>query len=353
VNFSALYLSLKRLGEVVDRHSLDPSAGVAAIAFVPTDRLQRAAVAWALEEATLKWLSSACLPTLGELIVTGKLDNGTFFTHYGPFYGKGILDSAARFSEGKPPKAIPELRARLESFSPKLTLKIQVHPQNYASASSAGDLSGRNSLFIVARLTASTPPHLEAQAYAIGHIHEQPRPSGLSMDRFGRLQWQMEVFLRDVDTFAEAADLPAATSEELQSLARISEADLKQAFAEVVGESFVPKDWGGERSDLFSTHVTLQGQSVATAFAFKGPAKYKPLTVADLGKNGDQISRLFSEPADFVILQHCHQITSPVRDHMRAFATRIGRLRPFSLIDGADTLRVLKAYRKLGFRQVP
>jgi hypothetical protein len=34
---------------------------------------------------------------------------------------------------------------------------------------------------------------------------------------------------------------------------------------------------------------------------------------------------------------------------MRAFATRIGQLRPFSIIDGADTVRILKAFGKLGF----
>ena len=59
----------------------------------------------------------------------------------------------------------------------------------------------------------------------------------------------------------------------------------------------------------------------------KGRAKPKKLTVADLGKNGDQISRLFSEPSDLVVLQHCDRVTSAVRDHMCAFATRIGRLR--------------------------
>jgi excisionase family DNA binding protein len=47
--------------------------------------------------------------------------------------------------------------------------------------------------------------------------------------------------------------------------------------------------------------------------------------------------------------RHCHAVTSAVRDHMRAFATCIGWLRPFCVIDGADTIRILKAYGRLGF----
>ena len=94
---------------------------------------------------------------------------------------------------------------------------------------------------------------------------------------------------------------------------------------------------------------SIDGRRVTTAIAFKGPAKFKPLTVADLGKNGDQIARLFKETADFVVLQHCNKITGPVRDHMRAFATRIGQLKPFCLIDGADSVRILKHFKKLGY----
>jgi hypothetical protein len=94
--------------------------------------------------------------------------------------------------------------------------------------------------------------------------------------------------------------------------------------------------------------LILDGERISTAFAFKGPAKFHPMTNADLGKNGDQINRLFAEPARLLVLQHCHQITSPVRDTMRAFAQQMGNPRLFCLIDGYDTLRVLKAYGKCG-----
>jgi hypothetical protein len=135
---------------------------------------------------------------------------------------------------------------------------------------------------------------------------------------------------------------------DLDALRNIPEREIKKAFAEIIGEPNVPKDWGGERSDLFSDRVRLDDKRIATALMFKGPAQFAPLTPAGLGKNGDQIDRLFSEPADLLILQHCHEITPAVRGQMRAYAQQIGKLKLFCIIDGYDTLRLLHAYKKCG-----
>jgi hypothetical protein len=72
------------------------------------------------------------------------------------------------------------------------------------------------------------------------------------------------------------------------------------------------------------------------------------LTYAQLGKNGDQIDRLFSEPADLLVLQHCHEITPPIRGAMRAYAQQMSNPRLFCLIDGYDTVRLLRSYGKCG-----
>jgi hypothetical protein len=140
------------------------------------------------------------------------------------------------------------------------------------------------------------------------------------------------------------------TKQDLEKLREVPERDVKKAFAAIIGEPVVPKDWGGERSDLFSSRVKIDGKRISAAFAFKGPAEFKPLTIAGLGKNGDQIDRLFTEPADLLVLQHCHEITPAVRGAMRAYAQRMGDPRMFCLIDGYDTVRLLSAYRKCGFR---
>ena len=346
---SAYFLSLKRLSEILPVEMFIDSDGAATVSAVADTHMGRLRLITNIESTMEDWLTSRCLPTLGELIAKDELKVGTFFTHYGPFYGKDIGNAALRYHEGKALKNMPMVRAKLTSFPPYAWLEIQAHPENYTTTSAVVEMSGLKRLFVVARVTGTAGGNIQAQAYVIGQLHSEPRQRKTIGDIFGRLPWQMEIFLPQIDSLIKGADVVNVTAAELKKLLATPETSVKHAFAEIIGEPFVPKDWGGEKSDLFTTQIRIEGQSVASAFAFKGPAKPKPLTVADLGKNGDQISRLFSEPADFVVFQHCHSITSAVRDHMRAFATRIGRLRPFALIDGANTVRVLKAYGKLGF----
>jgi hypothetical protein len=174
MNFSALYLSLRRLSEVVDQRSLGVAGGASAIAFVPAEGIQRAILVTALEKATLSWLREKSFSTLNELIATDTLTYGSFFTHEGPFSGKGIIAGQKLFAEGKQPEVMPTLEAKLPSIGPHARLKIQAHPENFTGNSIAGELAGRHRLFLVGRLTACVPPTIEAQAYAIGHLHDQP-----------------------------------------------------------------------------------------------------------------------------------------------------------------------------------
>jgi hypothetical protein len=279
----------------------------------------------------------------------GKAVPGGFFTHIGPFFGRNTQEADMRYELGKPfPKEVI-LWTKLDGFEEGLTLTVQAHPENYTTHSASGEMAGKKRLFMVGRLTECDSEDMRAQAYIIGHLHSEPRPSEPNTDRFNALPNQMEIFPATVDSFSKIIDEGTPTIAELKQLLEIPEREVKAAFAAIIGEPFVPKDWGGEISDLVSTQVRINGQQVSSAFVFKGPSKAKKLTVADLGKNGDQISRLYSEPADFVVLQHCHSVTSAVRDHMRAFSTRIGRLRPFCIIDGANTVRILRAYNKCGF----
>jgi hypothetical protein len=67
------------------------------------------------------------------------------------------------------------------------------------------------------------------------------------------------------------------------------------------------------------------------------------MDVKALGKNGDQIDRLFTEPAELLILQHCHQIKPAVVGMMDAYAHDARRLRSYMIIDGADTGRILRS----------
>jgi len=93
--------------------------------------------------------------------------------------------------------------------------------------------------------------------------------------------------------------------------------------------------------------LTIDNEPVRAAFLFKGPAVFRPLVIGDLGKNGDQIDRLFKEPADIVILQHCHRIRSEVVNMLETYASDFRRTRRFTTIDGIETCRILHAYSKI------
>ena len=95
---------------------------------------------------------------------------------------------------------------------------------------------------------------------------------------------------------------------------------MKCAFAGLIGESYVPNDWGGERSDLYTSRVFARGRQVSAAWLFKGPGYPRAMDVKALGKNGDQIDRLFTEPAELLVLQHCHQIKPSVVGMMDSYA---------------------------------
>ncbi len=98
----------------------------------------------------------------------------------------------------------------------------------------------------------------------------------------------IRIYIDDIDSFMKVRKIPPAEVKTLVPLT-LSEADIKNYMAEIIGEPFVPKDWGGETADLFSTNLRFQGQRVSSGFLLKGPAVKGSLTIAKLGKNGDQI----------------------------------------------------------------
>jgi len=101
--------------------------------------------------------------------------------------------------------------------------------------------------------------------------------------------------------------------------------------AELLGDTSA-KDWGGETSDYYTSHLRLHGRRVTAAFLLKGPARFEPMGLNHLGKNNDQIVRLADEPADVLIVQHCHDILPAVRKTLRAFSVQPSRSRRYCLI---------------------
>jgi hypothetical protein len=130
-----------------------------------------------------------------------------------------------------------------------------------------------------------------------------------------------EVFIDDIDEFRRARTLKAAKLQPLTPL-RLPEKVFKYGVASILGNKGKFTDWGGERNDLYTSHIIIDGHRRSTAFGFKGPATPPPLTPRKLGKNGDQIPRLFSSTAEVFFVQFEGKIEESVKELMLTHAIR-------------------------------
>ena len=84
----------------------------------------------------------------------------------------------------------------------------------------------------------------------------------------------------------------------------------------------------------------------------KGPGiRKKEMTIADCGKNGDQLVRLFGAPADLFVVQFIGRISEMVIKDVESKVHALhkyGKKAQFLIVDGQDTARLLLAYGKLG-----
>lgn len=148
----------------------------------------------------------------------------------------------------------------------------------------------------------------------------------------------------DVKEFSKAKNIRSTTG--LAPL-RLSEAKTKAAFLSLLGETRTPKDWGGESNDIFTDRVTLVGKKWRAAFALKGPAKKGALVPGKMGKNGDQIQRLFDTPASIFIVQYEGEVKESIYKLMeelaKARAITGGKIF-WCVIDDDATKRLRKAY---------
>jgi hypothetical protein len=290
------------------------------------------------KQAALKLIQAAKPEGLTQLILHGRAAAGTFFTHYGPF----------RFRWPRQPTEQPVIvasRATLDWLTPTVSLNLEFSSSDLTSGSARGYLSrtSRQLLFGVIHKVSAT--EIVAIPYAMG------TPT-LNLNLFGEIPaWDRynEIWVDEIDSFAAIKGTRPPSWAQVHILKDIPERAIRQAFQEIIGEPFAENDWGGEHSDLDTTQLIWSGTRRAAVFAFKGPAKFGVLHPGDMGKNGDQIDRLFHQNADIYVVQHCHKFAASVRNMMRMYATTMPG-RNFVMIDGADTYRILRAYGKCGFR---
>lgn len=152
------------------------------------------------------------------------------------------------------------------------------------------------------------------------------------------------ITIDDIDSFSKVLDIDEIPSE----YTKIYETKFKAGVAAILGEKDRFKDWGGELNDLSSTKVRIDGKRRMAAFAFKGRGTSGKLTPGKMGKNGDQIQRLFRCPADVYIVQYWRNVDDSVYEQMTQFAQLKSyfenRTIWYGVIDGDDSNRLMLAY---------
>ncbi len=155
-----------------------------------------------------------------------------------------------------------------------------------------------------------------------------------------------QVTIDDIASFAKVRKIKKLPSTRLA----IPEKVFKEGIKSIIGETGDFKDNPAERFDVLSTRVVLKTARIATAFALKGPGKRGILRPADMGKNGDQIQKVFQSEAQLFLVQYWGQVDESVSQMMRTYASvrsmYTGDSVSWGIIDGRDSDRLVLAYPK-------
>ncbi|NNC28219.1 methyltransferase [Longimicrobium terrae] len=300
----------------------------------PDSNSSRVLLANALGPRLIEYLQSANVLPLHSLAIAGQLRPGIPFTYQGHFYGKGFGAS------NRTPHV--SLSENLVDVLSGKKLVVNFSKSGIITDTAYTRLSGSTNLFAFCSVTEISVSEVRAVPYLVGDLVE--RVSGLDLPFTDQLRLRVQ----DIDQF-EGIDFRQPVSKaEFQRLKNVPERVVKELFCELLGEESVPKDWGGEEADLFSSNLSVNGRKSVAAFLLKGPSRFHEMTPADCGKNGDQIYRLFNSPAEVFVVQHCHKISPAVRKTVEAFAlSKYADSCRYTFIDGYDTARILRAHGRL------
>lgn len=224
-----------------------------------------------------------------------------------------------------------------------VTVTGTINATRFVSHSAAGSLSGDRPAYILGTITESEGNLIRIRPAFVGvraYVEDEHQLAyGIAPGR--------RVYPSEVDQFKSIDFLEVIAADDVKQVLKVPEEVVKNTVAQMLGEHYVHKDWGGERSDLYTSRLHVRGRQVSSAWLFKGPGFPRPMTVKALGAPGDQIDRLFSESAEVLVLQHCHEITPAVISMMETYAYDVRNPRRYMIIDGVDTARILRTQRKL------
>jgi hypothetical protein len=281
----------------------------------------------------LQAIATGAVKTLPQLAFEGSLREGVPFIYNGHVIGKG-------FGANNKSSAL-SLTERLNEPLAGKKLVFEFSKNGLVNDTAYTRMSGSTHLFAYGYIAGIDETTIRAVPYAIGDLvetsHAIPSPFTTTL----------ELRPEEIEQFAGMDETWFPSKAELTHMAMVPEHTVKELICRLLGEHSVPNDWGGEESDVLSANLIVEGRRHTGAFLLKGPARFHPMKPTDLGKNGDQLYRLFNIPAQIYVVQHCHSIGAAVRKQAEAFALARTFIAPCRIVfmDGVTTARLLRAHR--------
>lgn len=162
----------------------------------------------------------------------------------------------------------------------------------------------------------------------------------------------LSIAVQDIDSFAKVRGVNHRAVDPFlkNGFFDKDEESIKRAFAEIIGESYVPKDWAGENQDLYTSRILFNGQRVQASIIFNGPGKVagNETFLSDLGARGNQHLKMMRVTSSTLyILQSVKYVGEDIIDtfekQIRDERNR-GHHCYYCIIDGQDTAEILYAY---------
>lgn len=328
----AFYLSRDRVLTLIDQQRL-PGHVLAALQGRDVT-MASAILSNAVGSYLLDAISSDSVKTLQQLAFEDRLRPGAAFIYDGHCYGKGFA-----YSNKTPMLTLSE---KLEEPLEGKKLVFEFAKDGLVNETAYTRMAGSTRLFAFGYITAVETDTIRAAPYVVGDLVEAA--AGLPLPFAQGLELQPDA----ITQFAQMDRAWRPAKAELEKMRDIAESTIKELMCNLLGEIEVPADWGGEESDVFSANLTVGTDRMTGAFLLKGPAKFHPMTPRDLGRNGDQLYRLFNIPARVFVVQHCHSIGPAVRKTAEAFALSRALIAPCRLVfmDGLATAQLLRAHNR-------
>lgn len=326
----AFYLSRDRILGLLNPQQL-PAHLVAALQGHDI-QMSAAILSSAVGSYLLQAIAADRVRTLPQLAFEGELKEGVSFIYNGHVSGKGFAAS------NKTPAL--SLTEKLEEplFGKKLVFEFSKN--GLVNDTAYTRMSGSTRLFAFGYITGIDDTTIRAVPYVVGDLVASSRT--ITSPFVPTLELRPE----EIEQFAGMDETWSPSQTEFKRMTMVSEQVVKDLICRLLGEYSVPSDWGGEESDVLSANLLVASHRNTGAFLLKGPARFHPMKPTDLGKNGDQLYRLFNIPAQIYVVQHCHAIGAAVRKQTEAFALARSFVSPCRIVfmDGFTTARLLRTH---------